>query len=388
MSQSTHSYNHLMKFSPFVPSLLLATVCACTESNVPETALPEAGVPIRWHVESDEGMMDSRAMIEGGNGKSADEVLQEACTPGLGGQSIGIWADLDGGESTLYNIFADVELIYQDKEGGNPDSYWNYPGEPLIWENYGVYRFRAYYPRSIKDYVLSTSNATTFVIEEYNTASMQEDVLVAYKRVNTTFDNLYIPVELNMQHALSALQFRFRFSKGYEDTDHLTSFWLQNGATRDFANVGLLIYGTADNPNQINWQEAYQPLASQRMYYWENSGLLFDSHTGSTDTVAVAYMPAGTTAGQEYTRNNGNILIIPQTSDGTVNLCFTTRNGGNTVYRVPIPKETGTGINRSQFLPGYRYVYTITITETNLRVDLSIAPWNLLKSSFAIDLNV
>ena len=376
----------MKNFNPIIINLLLAAVCACTNDDATETAPPAEAVPICWHVKPEE-VMSSRAMIESSGGKTADKVLQEACTPGLGGQSIGIWADLNAGESVLYNIFSDVELIYQDKEDGNPYSYWNYPGEPLIWSRFGTYRFRAYYPRSIKDYVLSTSNATTFVIEEYNTATMQEDVLVAYKQVNTNYDNLYIPVELNMKHAMAALQFRFRFEKGYEDADHLTSFWLQNSDKRDFASVGLLIYGTEDNPNEIDWQEAYQPLESQKMYYWENSGLLFDSHAGSTDTVAVAYTAAGTTKGTEYTTNNGNLLIIPQNSDGTVNLCFTTRNGGSTVYRVPIPKETGTGVGNSQFIPGHQYIYTIIITETNLQVKLSIAPWNLLKSSVGLDLN-
>jgi hypothetical protein len=38
----------------------------------------------------------------------------------------------------------------------------------------------------------------------------------------------------------------------------------------------------------------------------------------------------------------------------------------------------------TDFVAGYLYNYTISVTKTNLDMSLSIAPWNELKSSFDI----
>ena len=105
--------------------------------------------------------------------------------------------------------------------------------------------------------------------------------------------------------------------------------------------------------------------------------------------------------------NNGYLLIIPQQSDGTVQLCFTTYEGGDAIYRIPLPVKTGTSVatqranntydanntlilgsalndEGTDFVAGYLYNYTVSVTKTNLGISLSIAPWNELKSSFDI----
>jgi hypothetical protein len=175
----------------------------------------------------------------------------------------------------------------------------------------------------------------------------------------------------------------------------------------------MLAYGTEDpndgnkyNPNWLDWHESYNSPATEKMYYWESTyGVTYKRESG-TNTPATAY--TGTSkAGTEFLNNDGYLLIIPQQSDGTVQLCFTTYEGGEAVYRIPLPAKTGTSMatqrvnntydadntlvlgsaieeEGTDFVAGYLYNYTITVTKTNLGVSLSIAPWNELKSSFDI----
>ena len=83
-------------------------------------------------------------------------------------------------------------------------------------------------------------------------------------------------------------------------------------------------------------------------------------------------------------------MIIPQESNGDVQFCFTTRTGGSdNVYSVPLPEITGTSNaaggpdpDGREWIPGYRYTYTISITKSDLEVlKVDIAPWNKYDSS-------
>ena len=107
--------------------------------------------------------------------------------------------------------------------------------------------------------------------------------------------------------------------------------------------------------------------------------------------------------------------MIPQPSTGNVRLYFTTKAGGkNTAFSVQIPQKTGTAweifekwpdnpeyqedpahqtdehgnvIPLDDFVPGFRYTYTIAISKTDSEITLSIEPWNRLDSSFDIRFN-
>ena len=404
----------------------------CSNDEEPIAPTPEAApTSISWSVLPVDGMQSSRALVNN------DAALQEACANGTG-EGIGIWGDYDltinGVKSTIEGFMNDVKLVYygisatEDSPTG-----WDYMAKDQYWELGGQYRFRAYYPQTaIRDHVIASSNATTFVVN-YNTTKMQEDLLVAYQSINTMQWDLTKPVPLNLRHALAAIQFKFQFEKGLYETDYLTSCWLQNTAARDFTSVGMLAYGVEDpnegnkyNPNWIDWHESYNSPATERMYYWESNGIeLTNSQTEAdpkddkTEKVATAYTDKSlTTDGSEFINNDGYVLIIPQPSEGTVQLCFTTYEGGETVYRVAIPRITGTSqatqrenntykdkdgntvpeycdngsielgdarnAEGTDFVAGYRYTYMVTISKTNLNVSLSIAPWNELKSSFDI----
>ena len=72
---------------------------------------------------------------------------------------------------------------------------------------------------------------------------------------------------------------------------------------------------------------------------------------------------------------------------------FTTKTGGDVIYRVDIPKKTGTKADGSTsgtdeelvyFAPSHRYTYTVNIGKTNLELKISLSKWNQLDSSYSI----
>lgn len=395
------------------------------------SSVETTSMPLSWSVMPVEGMKGhTRALMD-------NDKLQEACTA-TAGEGVGIWGDYElntnTGKKTIEGFLDNVKLMYHDPDGDSPTG-WDYGAdtEDQHWVLGGIYKFRAYFPQTkMQEQLIASSNATTFVVN-YNTTKMQEDLLVAYQSINTMQWDLTKPVPLKLRHALAAIQFKFQFEKGLYETDYLTSCWLQNTAARDFTSVGMLAYGVEDpnegnkyNPNWIDWHESYNSPATERMYYWESDGIeLTNSQTEAdpdddkTEKVATAYTDKSlTTDGSEFINNDGYVLIIPQPSEGTVQLCFTTYEGGETVYRVAIPRITGTSqatqrenntykdkdgntvpeycdngsielgdarnAEGTDFVAGYRYTYMVTISKTNLNVSLSIAPWNELKSSFDI----
>ena len=325
----------------------------CSNDEEPIAPTPEAApTSISWSVLPVDGMQSSRALVNN------DAALQAACANGTG-EGIGIWGDYDltinGVKSTIEGFLDDVKLVYygisatEDSPTG-----WDYVADDQFWELGGQYRFRAYYPQTaIRDHVISSSNATTFVIN-YNTTQLQEDLLVAYQPINTMQWNLAEPVPLQFRHALAGLRFQFQLEQVLNETDYLTSCWLQNTSARDFTSVGMLAYGTEDpnnnneyNPNWLDWHESYNSPATEKMYYWKcprtgSTGGIEIKMQGSANPATAYTNATGTTEGTAFLNNDGYVLIIPQQSDGTVQLCFTTYEGGETVYRIPLPQVTGT----------------------------------------------
>lgn len=379
--------------------LLLAAAAGCSKSQAPDTPPgPEPGVqPIVWNVDMERSAAASRSLI-GSQADMGDISIKQACTPvgnGGEGEAIGIWADYtyrdaDGMQKTVKNLFEGTRLIYADKVNGNPYDDWNYAGTDLYWFVGGKYKFRGYFPQKLEDQVLTTSDATTFAMT-YSTSDYQEDLLVAYNEVDTTDPSVDLsqPVTLNFKHALAAV--RFRVEASYDNTDYLTSCYLQNADTKDFASIGILVYGTETAADDFFWSMSYNPPATERIYYWSNSGVEFSTDT-QTSTVrpALAYTQAGTTSGEQFTRNDGWLLILPQASSGNLQFCFTTRNAEEGVYRVTIPKGTeyddNGGVISEEYRPGKRYTYTIRINEADVELTITAADWNVRDSSYDIEL--
>lgn len=333
-------------------------------------------------------MQMSRVIID------TDKQLQDACTGGA--KAIGIWSsyELNGEvkQNVLGNDDGDVALIYQENTAWDNYNWWSYGEKAVLWQVGAKYTFNAYFPMHVVNEI-SSSDISTFVVE-YNTEHYQEDLMMAYSYVDTdapTFKYGF-PVALNMLHTLSALRFRFSFmdSDGtiHEDSDALTEFWLENTEMgKGLATTGILAFGTKEidgtiNGEHIHWYYEYRPEPStsaklRQIYPWKDlSGVDFRSNIDNI-TIATAYT-TNTDGKQNYANNNGYILVIPQTTDGTVNICFRLESTGELVHHVVLPITT--------YEAGKRYTYDIRFGRTNVSLNLSIANWNELKSSQDIPL--
>ncbi len=366
--------------------LLMATAVGCHEdaaSLIPPAET--ADIPIRWKMQPVEGMQSSRALVEDAGTTTAEEFLQDACdADDAGSERIVIWGDyanvINGQQTVQEGFFDGVNLAYYgiSAEEDSPTG-WDYDGEDRYWTLGGTYKFRAYYPKNGVN-IVSSSNATTFVFE-WNSVQSQTDLLVAYKEVDTKNWKLSDPVPLAMKHALSALQFNFRFVDGYYTEDKLTGCWLENSKEDDFSCVGIFVYGGTSDAENMAWAGAYAYEPGVEMYKWTyDTGIPIESTESGTVTMATAYT-GGATSGEQYITNDGWLLVIPQQLSGDVYLCFTTEKGGSNIYRAKIPANTGTD---GSYKPGYKYNYTVQISKTNLQLSLSIAEWNKLDSSHDI----
>ena len=411
----------------FMGIFTLLTLVSCVKDS-PEAPKREENV-VGWSVLSVSGYA-TKSLVENLN------YLQKACTPtdieyssgvnGLG-QTIGIWADyamtIDGQDHEVKDVFSGTELIYNPKLTTD-DTKWEYKSTPAYWVIGGRYSFRAFYPEGSDGLAISKelSNAKSLVIE-MNTAKIQRDMLLAYKYIDTKSSgfSLTAPVELNFRHGMSALRFRFKFYDGadgvFYSEDAITSCWFEVDEDDSFAITGYMVYGNGldyDEEGLIQWRNQYTPAKGVKFYRWDYSeGLEFknikpergESFTASKhQTVAVPYSVSGTLdedQGEEFTKQDGWIVIIPQTSNGKLKLCFKTRLGGDAVFSVNIPEKTGTSWEKykvgpydditsqkdadgTDFIPGWRYTYTISVSKTDAGVSLSIAPWRRLDSSFDI----
>lgn len=387
----------------YIVLLSAAVLSGCGREDMPSAEI--SGQRIWWNVDSVEGLRATKSLI------NSYDALVDACKPegdGGDGGSISVWADYTIENETTKNVFEGTSIIYQDKVGGNPHSSWNYKGNDIYWSLGGQYKFRAYYPTDADNKGANDTdgiqlgdgcNATVFQMN-YNTMMTQKDLLVAYNTIDTRSWNLSHPVPLNFRHALSALQFRFQLintpGQEYLDSDYLTSVWIENivdESEKPFTSIGGLVYGNEGEGNEekLGWTENKWRNPGDKLYEWVNDGVLMENRQegGTVETTqAVAYTATGTTEGHMFTDNDGFLLVIPQRSEGNVKLFFTTSHGGDTEYSITIPKITGTDLNGPSetgeyFIPGYRYIYTISITKTDIRLLLTIRPWNKLDSSYS-----
>lgn len=404
-----------------------ALMASCSGSRQDE--MPEEKVPVRWNFLSVDGY-STRALVEN------VEYLEWACTPTTQkyqgysgyGQSIGIWADyrvvIDDETIEASDVFKGTKLVYNPERtvaDKSKDTSWEYDGEAAYWVPGGKYVFRAFYPQNEVNVMSKLSDARTLVVE-MNTATVQRDMLLAHNSYDTvtgkdaTGNDMTMadPVEFNFRHAMSALKFRFKFYDGSDGVlyseDALTSCWLETTKDEAFSLTGIMIYGngTDDSEGPIQWRKQYRPASGIPFYRWKYSeGLPFSNiknSDGALDqTIATAYGKSGSgtdDTGNEFAKNGGWIIVVPQESTGDLRLCFTTKAGGDAVFSVGIPAVTGTSrekylasmddpeshkdIDGTDFIPGWRYTYTISISKTDASVDLSIAPWRRLDSSFYI----
>ena len=361
-------YFTLKYFWKYLLAVFLLGWVGCTsESGETLSDETEKGFPICWNVESD-STRNSRVLVD-------DDVLQNACTPTEAGcEAIGVWGKYDideNGLASTHEIFDNVPLTYAAKgEDTNPYNDWNYPGESVFWRFGAEYCFRACFPQSLMNELMTQMDATVFQ-GSINTLTLQEDILVAATSVDTNTENFIGPVKLDMQHIFAALKFKVKSADGFTPAngEALTSCWLQNtsNATDLFSASGYLVHSGNASP-EITW---YPHTSSKApMYVWKHQGVDFSSEK-------VLYTSNGGLDGGGYTHNDGWLLIIPQTvKAGTLQFCYTLKHAGDQVFSVNIPAVT--------FVYGWRYTYVLEIRGSEVDVTLSIKPWNHLESNHEI----
>ena len=183
----------------FLLLIAISTIAGCAEETI-ESLQPTPAYKkmISWSVVSNNTQPGGRALMN-------NTLLQEACTPTIGGESIGIWGDFTVRQDNEYVTFKEfnaTQLVYAAKaEDSNPTSDWNYLGKARYWENAATYNFRACYPQELMTNLMTEIGATILQGGPINTSTIQEDILVAATQVNTLTANLSKPVELNMESA-------------------------------------------------------------------------------------------------------------------------------------------------------------------------------------------
>ncbi len=349
---------------------LLLTFVACAENEAPaeEPLLEETDGLICWDVQS-YAIPQSKALVD-------SDVLQTAC--GSGGESIGIWGEYtmttDEGTSTT-TVFDATPLTYgkkNDETTNNPYNDWNYPGKPKFWKMGATYLFKFCFPQA-RMMNLMTDVTPEVIQGPVNTSEIQEDLLVASAYVDTNTANLAQPVPLKMQHIFAAIRFKVKAVEGFTPAtgEGVTSCWLQNKTNDNnlFSPAGYLVHSGNAEP-VITWH-TYES-SSAPMYKWEHNGVSFESEN-------TLYTPNEGKTGEEYTHNDGWVLVVPQTVKAeTLQFCYTLKNAGNQVVSVNIPPVT--------YEHGKQYTYVLEIRGSEADISLTVKPWNHLDSSYDITL--
>lgn len=322
---------------------------------------PAYRIPISWSITPE----DTRALTN-------SNVLQSSCTPAAdsSNESIGVWGDYtveSSGKNETYKEFIATPLTYIT---GSFNS-WEYPGEPRYWEPRAVYDFRACYPQKLMTSLMTQMDATMFQGGPINTSVLQEDILLAATQVDTRTANLSEPVRLDMRHVFAAIKFKVKAVDGFiPATDEgVTSCWLQNrnSNTDLFSPSGYLVHSGNLQP-RITWYPYESTTAP--MYVWRHYGVNFNYEN-------TLYTPNAGLEGEEYTHNDGWLLVVPQTvKEGTLSFCYTLKNAGSQVFSVNIPAIT--------YEDGKKYTYMLEIRGSEAELKITVTPWNHINSSHDI----
>ena len=347
-------------------ALFIIAGCA-QETDFPfSEPLPASRYPISWNIKQ----VQTRALVN-------DNSLCESCKVKADGtnESIGVWGQYtinQNGQSQTYQEFVATPLVYGTQEGEtNIPDYWFYTEELRYWMTPSVYDFRACFPQELMTGLMTQMDATMFQGGPINTSTLQEDILVAAIQIDTRRANLSEAVPLNMQHIFAAIKFKVKAVDGFAPAtgEGVTSCWLQNktNATNLFSPSGYLVHSGNASPD-ITWHP-YESSAAP-MYKWKHKGVSFNEEN-------TLYTPNNGLEGEQYTHNDGWLLIVPQTVKAeTLQFCYTLKNAGEQVFSANIPAIT--------YEEGKQYTYILEIRGSQVDVSLKIAEWNHLESSHGI----
>ena len=269
----------------------------------------------------------------------------------------GVWNDMVesiGGN----NVF----LQSTAQEVSHNGSEWKY--SPLqYWKINKFYRFRAYHPYSGDSFIVNASSSADNIMIEYNVVPGKDDLLVGFKAVEATIDNIKEKVKFEFQHALCGLQFKIALKNvpeiANDDKDAITEFHIE----------GLIPTGTLRytyDPSDVNL-----PMIEWIATYYD-SGSYF-SWTGEKEFGKYDV----TNAKNIFDGSANMVFCIPQTCSSAVDkpttIHFKTRGGGDADNSATLPTL--------EWESGKIYIYTLLVNKSDLEVVVSIKDWKEIQSS-------
>lgn len=396
----------MQKISIYIINILMFTIFMVSCSSDDDNPQPSGGYD-KFVLDVDVEEEDTRALVN-------TETLKTLCSPvgepdALDDESerVGIWVDLKPkGEGNIQEGYLRHNMAYYEKPGGRTGKHWNYyPVEDQYWTANTYMICRTFYPaRFLNDNnMILSSDASNFYIT-YSSVAHQEDLLIGYNYVDSdTKESLnrqpeetdlnVIPIK--MQHALSALQFKFVLSDdNISDKELISSCWLEGGtnpdAERKFGTVGQMKAGVTPDYqfSYISWKTTFFPEKRQTNYLWvgkrNNMGKVPGLEFGKGTEVGIPYKLENTETGNKYCGNDGYILVIPQAIPEDMNLCFTLKSSGETISRVKINKGGDNVGDIPTWLPGHKYIYKIIIGNAGINLEVTNAPWNNYDSNHGV----
>lgn len=286
--------------------------------------------------------------------------------------------------------------VYSDLTGAE----WHYDGDRYFWSPGAAYKFFAVYPyynASGDDtydlgisYSINTSEHALQVTGKHVVQSGTDEELIICTGTNASGENYLCPdilygvskysepyqvgevrgpVNFRMEHAFSALSFRFRNASEY-------------------AISSIYTYTDVDNPSgssKINMQVTGFDNVADHVFLSEDGAVWSEPYYMPDHSFLVPQVNTMISSGAYYPGENDfwyTALIIPQDfADYPVSPSFTffvdMGTAGEKKYKInfkdyPVHAEADKAY---KFLPGKRYVYNFNVTASKVLCDVTIVPW-------------
>lgn len=312
---------------------LLST--SCKQSGGTDDPVESGAISFRSSSSNEDEQ--SRAVI------ADDEALVAACSSGEG---IGVWGIVNDENNANASLLDNVKLTYQEDWTYEPTKYWIRGAKHDFW---AIYPYsEANCSLSPATGILSRSNIT---LGTTNPANNVDYMCAVNSRDLSLPDAPTGPVPLEMRHAMSLLEFRFVNAMGFVNSvsDISLSGHLYK-ASLAFGPDGRL-EGATDGLVDI----VVTPTSDRA----ESSQFMGQSLSNIDKNISVSHNLFG---------NVGSIVVLPQEIEGNsifFNLKVNSSLSNINLGILPI----------TEWLPGKKYVYTVTLTTTTIICDVIVVDW-------------
>lgn len=338
---------------------LSVLICSCHKPDI-----PQAAPSLSFSVTAGEAF--STRSAGDGSTPTTDANLK---TNSFG--VFGVYTDTHGAASGS-NVFLTSgakEVVYDTKLDSEGKAIgWTY--SPLqYWTLNKFYRFRAYHPYSGNAIrLLSDDSSADRIVIEYASAAGQEDLLVGFKQVESSVDNLKNEprVKIPFVHALCALEFRIAYKNSAdipdESTDRITSFYIT-----DIIPTGTLIYthpGDYIGTPVLDWNASYYD--DNTYFNWSGS-----KEFGKYEVYSPSYKGTEIFDGTDHL-----VFCVPQTCSSSAEHMTVVH------FKTELAEaENSAVLEKLTWEPGKIYTYTLLVSQSDLEIQITIKDWTVIQSN-------